>query len=162
MSYHCVQFIIDVQGEKQAAIMPIDMYRELQALRNACEQTANTTQKELYRFAANGAIAQGYPIGAIHKPQFHVLAGSSVNLEGAHSLRAAVCQLRHELVQKHILLLDGNYCFFAKDYIFNSPSLAASLIAGNNRSGLDAWTNAQGFSLKQSGYGRVRTSNEVP
>ena len=33
-------------------------------------------------------------------------------------------------------------------------SLAASLIAGNNRSGLDAWSNQEGFTLKQSGFGK--------
>lgn len=161
MPYNSVQFITDAQGEKQAVIMPIEMYSELKALRDACVSSYTTSEKEVYQFAANGACAQGYPVGALHKPGFQVLAGSSINLEGAHSLRAAVCQLRHELIRKKILLLDGNSCFFSKDYIFNSPSLAASLVAGNNRSGLDAWTNRQGFSLKQSGYGRARVADDA-
>ncbi len=155
-----IQFVVDAQGEKQAVLMPMEMYRELKALRDACLESYSVSEPEIYHFSANGATAKGYPVGALHKPGFKVLVGSSINLAGAHSLRAAVCQLRHELIKKKILLLDGNSCFFTKDYIFNSPSLAASLIAGNNRSGLDAWTNGQGFSLKQSGYGRTRFAHD--
>ena len=48
----------------------------------------------------------------------------------------------------------GNQVIFTADQLFNSPSLAASLVAGNNRSGLDAWQNSAGYTLKQSGFGK--------
>ncbi len=83
-----------------------------------------------------------------------VLAGSRVHGEQADSLREPVIELRQNLLQKGVLIIDGAGYLFTQDQLFNSPSLAASLIAGNNRSGLDAWSNQEGFTLKQSGFGK--------
>ena len=62
---------------------------------------------------------------------------------------------RQELLGKGVLVPhpEGGFIFTA-DQLFNSPSLAASLVAGNNRSGLDAWQNSAGYTLKQSGFGK--------
>ena len=64
-------------------------------------------------------------------------------------------ELRQELLGKGILAprSEGGFVFTA-DQLFNSPSLAASLVAGNNRSGLDAWQNSAGYTLKRSGFGK--------
>ncbi|MCV5409928.1 DUF4357 domain-containing protein, partial [Escherichia coli] len=88
-------------------------------------------------------------------PGFMVLAGSTANGEDAASLREAVIELRHELLEKGVIVprSQGGFVFTA-DQLFNSPSLAASLVAGNNRSGLDAWQNSAGYTLKQSGFGK--------
>ena len=84
-----------------------------------------------------------------------VLAGSTANGEDTASLREAVIELRHELLEKGVIVprSQGGFVFTA-DQLFNSPSLAASLVAGNNRSGLDAWQNSAGYTLKQSGFGK--------
>ena len=68
--------------------------------------------------------------------------------------REPVIALREELLQKGVLVAEADGYRFVQDQLFNSPSLAASLIAGNNRSGLDAWSNPEGFTRKQSGYGK--------
>ena len=102
-----------------------------------------------------GAEAHGYPVGKRQNPGFMVQAGSTANGEDAASLREAVIELRLELLEKGIIVprSQGGFVFTA-DQLFNSPSLAASLVAGNNRSGLDAWSNQEGFTLKQSGFGK--------
>lgn len=148
-----VSFIIDQRGVRQAAVVPIGIFNELVALQKALSDS-KPGQRELYHFAANGAEASGYPVGPRHKPGFMVLQGSGVNTVLAGSLRQAVIDLCSQLQAKGVLVSEGGGLRFVADQVFHSPSLAASLIAGNNRSGLDAWRNEGGFTLKQSGYGK--------
>ncbi|MGL5129609.1 MAG: DUF4357 domain-containing protein [Aeromonas popoffii] len=154
MLHKQVSFIIDSKGNKQAAVVPIEIYNELMTLQKALSD--NTPgERELYHFNGKGAEAHGYPVGKRQHPGFMVLAGSTANGEDAASLRDAVIELRQELLGKGILTLrsEGGLVFTA-DQLFNSPSVAASLVAGNNRSGLDAWQNSAGYTLKQSGFGK--------
>ena len=83
-----------------------------------------------------------------------VQAGSTANGEDAASLREAVIELRQELLGRGARSPPRRGFIFTADQLFNSPSLAASLVAGNNRSGLDAWQNSAGYTLKQSGFGK--------
>ena len=145
-----VSFIVDQKGNRRAAVVPIDIFDELMALQKALS-TSTPGQRERYFFSVKGAEASGYPVGQRNKPGFMVLAGSRVHGEQADSLREPVIELR---LQKGVLIIDGAGYLFTQDQLFNSPSLAASLIAGNNRSGLDAWSNQEGFTLKQSGFGK--------
>ena len=80
-----------------------------------------------------------------------VQAGSTASGEDAASLREAVIELRQELLGKGVLSPrpEGGFVFTA-DQLFNSPSTGRQLVAGNNRSGLDAWQNSAGYTLKQS------------
>ena len=150
-----VSFIIDHKGNRQAAVVPIDIYDELMALQRALA-TTQPGQRERYYYSAKGVEAVGYPVGQRQKPGFMVLAGPRVNREQAGSLREAVIELREQLMAKGVLQQDEQGYLFLADHLFNSPSLAASLIAGNNRSGLDTWSNQEGFTLKQSGYGQKK------
>ena len=148
-----VSFIVDHKGNRKAAVVPIEIFDELMAMHKALA-SRQPGEREQYQFAVKGAEALGYPVGQRHKPGFVVLSGSTVNGEQAESLREPVITLRQELLQKGVLVAEAAGYRFVQDQLFNSPSLAASLIAGNNRSGLDAWSNPEGFTLKQSGYGK--------
>ncbi|MDD2343928.1 MAG: DUF4357 domain-containing protein [Tolumonas sp.] len=148
-----VNFIVDSQGHRVAAVVPIDIFDELMTLQKALMST-KPNEREMYRFLVKDAEASGYPVGQRYKPGFMIAQGSTATLEQAGSLRQAVIDLRNNLLVKGVLVRTNNCYLFTDDYLFNSPSLAASLIAGNNRSGLDAWSNDTGFTLKQSGYGK--------
>ncbi|MFC3914471.1 DUF4357 domain-containing protein [Pseudaeromonas sharmana] len=148
-----VSFIVDHKGNRQAAVVPIDIFDELMALQKALA-SSTPGERERYYFSVKGAEATGYPVGQRQKPGFVVLAGSRVNGEQAGSLREPVIELREQLLGKGVLQADASGYVFLQDQLFNSPSLAASLIAGNNRSGLDAWRNQDGFTLKESGFGK--------
>lgn len=148
-----VSFIVDSKGNRQAAVVPIDIYEELMALQRALAES-RPGEREIYHFSVKGAEAQGYPVGKRQSPGFMVLAGSTANGEDAASLREAVIELREELLAKGALERHDEGYRFTVDQLFNSPSLAASLVAGNNRSGLDAWHNSSGHTLKQSGFGK--------
>lgn len=108
----------------------------------------------LFLFEAKLAKAVGLPIGDNHTPEFLVKKGSTTNIALANSLRPAIRELRQQLLDEAVLALDGDVYTFAKDYLFKSPSAAACIIAGNPRSGMDAWRDLHGRSLKELGYGK--------
>ena len=81
--------------------------------------------------------------------------GSMVSIRHAPSLRQPVIDVKNDLIMRKILVINTKLnCYELKEsYLLTSPSFAASLVAGNTRNGLDVWTNQEGFSLKDSGYG---------
>lgn len=120
----------------------------------AKKDTYSSSEETLFLFEAKHAKAAGHPIGDMSKPGFVVTKGSTANIQQAKSLRPAITELRQELVSTGILVEDGKVFSFAHEYIFKSPSAAACVIAGNPRSGMDAWRDMKGQSLKDLGYGK--------
>ena len=114
----------------------------------------SSPEETLFLFEAKQAKAAGHPIGDSSKPEFVVTKGSTANIQQAKSLRPAIKELRQELVTRGILIEDGEVFSFTREYTFKSPSAAACVIAGNPRSGLDAWRDMKGQSLKDLGYGK--------
>lgn len=111
MLHKQVSFIIDSKGNKQAAVVPIEIYNELMTLQKALSDN-KPGERELYHFNGKGAEAHGYPVGKRQNPGFMVLAGSTANGEDAASLREAVIELRQELLGKGILTprSEGGFC----------------------------------------------------
>ena len=120
----------------------------------AKENITSSPEETLFLFEAKQAKAAGYPIGDSSKPGFVVTKGSTANIQQAKSLRPAIKELRQELATSGILIEDGKVFSFTQEYTFKSPSAAACVIAGNPRSGLDAWRDMKGQSLKDLGYGK--------
>ncbi|MFH4530097.1 anti-phage-associated DUF3780 domain-containing protein [Vibrio diabolicus] len=108
----------------------------------------------LFLFEAKKAKAGGHPVGDMSKPEFVVGKGSTANIAVAKSLRPAIRELRKKLLDEGVLVEDGEVYSFTCEYTFKSPSLAACVIAGNPRSGMDAWRDLKGRSLKELGYGK--------
>ncbi|MCE2593917.1 DUF4357 domain-containing protein [Motilimonas cestriensis] len=148
-----VQFLVDANGVRQAVVIPIDLYNELITLKQEIK-TLKPAQQESYHFQSKEALANGYPKGPVTKPSFVVLRGSTANFSNVGSLRPAIKKLRDELLAQGTVVQQGELLLFDKEVEFTSPSMAACFIAGNARSGLDAWVNSQGKTLKQSGYGK--------
>ncbi len=115
----------------------------------------NSPQEDiLFLFEAKKARAGGHPVGEMSKPEFMVEKGSTANIVLAKSLRPAIRELREKLLDEAVLFKDGEVYSFACEYKFKSPSAAACVIAGNPRSGMDAWRDLKGRSLKELGYGK--------
>lgn len=164
-----VSFIVDADGNRQAALLPIELYQQLLALKSLVIGDITTTPKsvikpestteiathEEFQFLVKHARARGYPVDEQSKPKFMVMKGSTANGGRAKSLRPSVEQQRDRMIADGVLSYQNGTYLFLSDYCFNSPSAAACLIAGNARSGLDAWVDSEGQSLKQRGYGRV-------
>ncbi len=81
-----------------------------------------------------------------------VKKGSTACIETVASMHNGYLRLREKLLKKNILGLDPdsenkNY-IFKDEYIFRTPSLAASVISGANASGSDYWKNRSNQSIK--------------
>ncbi|MBY6226421.1 anti-phage-associated DUF3780 domain-containing protein [Ferrimonas balearica] len=118
------------------------------------EQENTLAEDTLFLFEAKQAKAGGHPVGDMSKPEFLVQKGSTANIKEAKSLRPALRELRQELVNEKVLVEEGDVYSFSREYTFKSPSAAACVIAGNPRSGMDAWRDPKGRSLKELGYGK--------
>jgi hypothetical protein len=55
---------------------------------------------------------------------------------------------RDELIRQGVLAPDGDAFVFTQDYVFGSPSTAASIVMGRNANGRVDWKTADGKSLK--------------
>lgn len=108
----------------------------------------------LFLFEAKKAKAAGYPVGEMSKPEFIVKKNSTANIAQANSQRPAIREVRQKLLDEGVFLKEDDIYIFTRDYQFNSPSAAACMIAGNPRSGLDAWRDSDGRTLKELGYGK--------
>ncbi|MDN7138069.1 DUF3780 and DUF4357 domain-containing protein [Pseudidiomarina sp. 1ASP75-14] len=112
------------------------------------------TEETLFLFEAKKAKAVGLPVGEMSNPEFLVKKGSTANIAQAKSLRPAIRELRQKLLEEGTLEKQGEVYSFIHEHLFKSPSAAACVIAGNPRSGMDAWRDMQGRSLKELGYGK--------
>ena len=56
---------------------------------------------------------------------------------------------REQLINKGILVQQGNRLIFTRDYEFTSPSLAAASIRGGASNGLTSWKTKEGKKLKE-------------
>ncbi len=155
MAYKEVLFLTDAQGIKTHAVIPIEVYNQLLSLKGLIKDTVPLGTHEMYTFSVKGAIASGFPEGSRRKPHFVVVAGSYAALRPSQSTPAHIQDFREKLLADGTLKLNPEKnCFeFTKDIQFKSPSMAATIVAGNVRNGLDVWLNREGFSLKSSGYG---------
>lgn len=121
------------------------------------ESNNDASQEEtLFLFEAKKAKAVGLPVGEMSNPEFLVKKGSTANIAQAKSLRPAIRELRQKLLEEGTLKKQGEVYSFVHEHLFKSPSAAACVIAGNPRSGMDAWRDMQGRSLKELGFGKKK------
>lgn len=157
-----ITFIVDSRGNRTHAVMPIELYNKLLQIQMFLEQpnARLDVKNELYYLRMKNLVATGYPFGPKTHPRFVISKGSQLKLYAVPSLNEKMADLREKLIENRTIILDPpNNCFvFDKDYEVSSPSMAAELISGSVKNGLDAWVNMQGFSLKESGFGPRHTT----
>ena len=151
-----ISFITDSKGNKTHVILPMELYKDILALKELITSASDLQEDaEVYTLTSKNIISLGYPMADRRNPSFMVLKGSKASLTIVQSLRQPIIDLRNELINSLVLTKDTseNCYIFTKNYLFSSPSMAASLIAGNSANGLEKWINKNGFTLKDSGYG---------
>ncbi|MEH8044564.1 GIY-YIG nuclease family protein [Gallibacterium anatis] len=92
-----------------------------------------------------------------------VLKGSNfpyIEKSNAPNYRLRTIAQCDELIEKGILTLDKERCFFSKDFRFNSPSTAASLLILGNANGWTEFKTAEGKTLKEIYASETETPNE--
>ncbi len=106
---------------------------------------SNVNQRDeaeyFYIKAARGANAKGL----IVSDEFAVMKGSIIASSTVPSMSESLKNRRNSLIKKGII--NENF-EFTKDYIFTSPSLAASIVMGRSANGLTEWKNDKNKSIK--------------
>ena len=95
--------------------------------------------------ATRGADAQGEPTS----DGFVVFKGSKASVSTVDSITKNFINLRQQLIDKEIIKLNGDIMEFPEDYIFSSPSSAATIVLGRNANGLTEWKLSSGMTLKE-------------
>lgn len=80
---------------------------------------------------------------------FVVFKGSKASSSTVSSISPSFIKLKQLLVDKGILILNGDVYEFVEDYIFSSPSSAAVMVMGRNANGLLEWKLPNGTTLKE-------------
>jgi hypothetical protein len=80
---------------------------------------------------------------------FVVYAGSTARTTEVRSATSFVTNLRAQLIADEVLAGDGPSLRFTRDYLFSSPSGAASAVLARNANGRTEWKDAQGRTLHQ-------------
>ncbi|MEV6637759.1 GIY-YIG nuclease family protein [Actinoplanes sp. NPDC051470] len=105
----------------------------------------STTSARKYELQAGAAQAVGYdgPSG------FLVTKGAS-GPTAQKVMSPSYSTLRARLVETKVLQPQGENYILGEDYLFGSPSAAASVIAGRSLSGNVSWKDEQGLTLGQN------------
>ena len=79
---------------------------------------------------------------------FAVFQGSEVRSSPVPSLPESSRRIRERLIENGVLQDQGGALRFTQDYVFSSPSAAASVVLGRSANGLVEWSDAAGRTLK--------------
>jgi hypothetical protein len=115
-------------------------YKTFDSLENSSLKHKNA-QLYFYIKAARGAEAKGIIVA----DGFAVRKDSVVASTVVRSMPPSLVRLRDDLISKGII--DAEFKF-TKDYIFTSPSLAASIVMGRNANGRTEWKTENDKSIK--------------
>ena len=108
------------------------------------ETTAKSKTQEDTRFFIN-AVRGAKGVGALVYDGFVVFKGSKMATSVTQSFPNNAKVLRQKLID--MAIVDADFVF-TKDYIFSSPSTAATIIMGRSANGLTEWLTKDGVTLK--------------
>lgn len=114
-------------------------YKVFDTIEETTVKDNNRAEIKLYIKTKKGADAAG----SIVADGFVVYRGSKVSATFTKSF--TYHKQRDKLIENRTI--DENFTFL-KDYIFSSPSTAASIVMGRNANGLTEWVTQDGVSLK--------------
>lgn len=92
-----------------------------------------------------GAEARGREVA----DGFVVLQGSRARAASTNSMHDHMRDLRKQLLERGVLIADGDHLVFTQDFRFTSPSTAAGVVVGGSANGRRAWTDERGVTLKK-------------
>lgn len=120
----------------------IDILESPKIIKNEIEQS----NEKIYHFTIKGATAQM----KIQDEKFIVLQGSTAVIENRNSAGEPIVKMRKRLETEGVIEKNqsNTLYIFKEDYIFNSPSYAASVIAGGEENGRTQW-KYKGRNLRQ-------------
>lgn len=100
--------------------------------------------------------SRDYRGGELRADGFLVMQDSRMRRAHTPSLTTSYVRLRARLKQENIVFDRSGSLLFRENYLFASPSAAASVLLGRNANGLIEWKDAHGVSLRD----QVRAVND--
>lgn len=94
--------------------------------------------------SARGSNARGIP----SSDGFVVLSGSEFAITTVNAISPSLINFRNKLIYKGVLVESEKCLTLSSDYVFSSPSMAASIVMGRNANGLTEWKLKSGMNLK--------------
>jgi hypothetical protein len=88
--------------------------------------------------------------GAYSEDGFTVFKDSKINLEETNTIGVWATNLRKNLVDKKLLIKEGDTFILTEDYMFKSPSAASAIILGRSSNGWNDWKNEDGKTLDEN------------
>jgi len=85
--------------------------------------------------------------GRMDDEGFLVFKDSNASSEAVNSLQGGYKRLRDDLIKNAVLKVSDGKMVFGDNYLFDSPSAAATVVAGSPRSGNKSWRNQDGKTL---------------
>ena len=114
-------------------------YKVFDSIEETTAKDSNQERIKLFLKGARGADA----VGSIVTDGFVVFQGSKAAISVTRTFPNN--KLRDKLITNGVF---DNQFMFAKDYIFSSPSAAASVVLGRSANGLTEWKTEKGVTLK--------------
>ena len=119
---------------------------------------APTPKGEVELFYCKGSGADG--VGEYTTEGFVVLKGSRGRLENVASIQGKSNErFREKLLAEGILVANGSDVMLMRDYLFASPSMAATALQGRSANGWMEWKDAKGRTLDEVKRQPIATSN---
>jgi hypothetical protein len=109
-------------------------------------ERAVSSASSMVQFLVKGKGAEAR--GSETPDGFVIRAGSHATKDETNTIHNYLRDLRAELVTRGVLKDVGLTYELVEDYVFGSPSTAASVILGGNINGREAWKTADGRTLK--------------
>lgn len=119
-------------------------YKAFETINDSLKSSINQKSSVKYFIkAARGAQATGIPV----PDGFAILKGSKMAISTTPSLSDYIAKWRNKLLNNETV--NSDYVFI-KDFVFSSPSLAASVVMGRNANGKTEWKTEENKSLSDS------------
>lgn len=106
--------------------------------------TQQRDKETFYISAVRGADA----VGELTSDGFLVLKDSKAAKTTSPSMTDNLVKMRNRLIESNSIVEKNGEMVFPDDYLFSSPSAAASMVLGRNANGLTEWKLKDGTSLK--------------
>ncbi|RLC29132.1 GIY-YIG nuclease family protein [Candidatus Woesebacteria bacterium] len=116
-------------------------YKVLEPLADVTER-----QRDLYFIkAARGANGKAVATNE----GIVVIKGSEIATSTVPSMTSSFINLRQKMIEQGVIKKNNGKLIFTKDFLFSSPSTAATIVLGRNANGRIEWKDKKGKTLKE-------------
>ncbi|NTV45006.1 MAG: GIY-YIG nuclease family protein [Chlorobiales bacterium] len=105
----------------------------------------SASKQDMFYFKIKECSAQGEYVD----DGFVVFKGAKARIANSQAAGNWLIELRRKLKESRVLVEEKDVFTFSQDYVFNSPSTAASVVYGGQQNGWIAWKNKDGKTLDE-------------